>query len=381
MKKQILWTFVLLLAVCNSLQSKENYFGYYKSIHKAECCIEKADYANALTIYKDAFGKYPHAFYDDLHNACLCAINTTDYQNAYNYAKQLVSHGCEAKYFNDSIFLPLKNSVYWKDFSKDYDKLRKQYVAGLNSDERKEYWDLFLLDQSDKRIGAPKNQADSIFYIDAVKTVQLIQEHGFPSYFINKDTLNGIEILFGHDCILYNKMNDPQNKDKYNDEIYIKIRQSKMLDTIRIYLKEALLNGFLTPQDYMSTIVFSDKSNPYGELRLSIDYEKEKVVPYDQYTDEEIAVINARRDSIALPLISATTAQDYINSSWYKEYLFKKIKKALATFKECPPPPVLMSIMEDPELEVRNKFWTPGNDGFRLSTLIGSHAADFYKGL
>lgn len=376
--KTYLFTIVFTIVLCNSLQSKENYFRYHRAIQQAESYIEKGDYAEALSAYNYVFKQYSHVFYCDLHNACLCAIKTKDYETAYQYAKQLVSHGCELTYFNDSVFAPLHASVYWKQFDKEYNGIRNKYLADMDYGLRKEYFDMLHLDQSDRRIKKPEQQADSIYYIHAIKTIDLIQKNGFPMWFINNDTINKISILFGHSCILYNKMNAPENEQKYNTDFYNNIRKSKVLDTIRIYLKDALEDGYLTPNEYEGTISFSDFSNPYGKLSIVVDLKNEKVTPKTVFTQLQIEAINTRRESICLPPISTKTAQNYINTSWYKEYPFKDVKKAMAACQGCPRP-VIVSTITETEIPVMDKFRIPGNYGFRLKTLVNSSITIFYN--
>ncbi|MFT4073847.1 MAG: hypothetical protein QM654_18230, partial [Dysgonamonadaceae bacterium] len=353
-------------------------FGYYKSMQQAESSIEKMGYAKALSVYKNAFSQYPHAFYGDLHNACLCAIKTKDYETAYQYAKQLVSHGCELTYFNDSVFAPLHASAYWKQFDKEYNGIRNKYLANIDYGLRKEYFDMLHLDQSNRRLGKPEQQADSIFFINAAKTVKLIREKGFPEWFVNNDSIYNISALFGHYCLLYNKINAPQNKQKYNTDFYNHIRSSKILDTIRICLKEGLVDGLLVPIDYERMITHNDFSNPYGELSIVVDLKDEKVTPKIEFTESEIEAINTRRDSICLPPISTETAQNYINTSWYKEYPFKDVKKAMAACQGCPRP-VIVSTITETEIPVMDKFRIPENYGFRLKTLVSSSITIFYN--
>lgn len=376
--KTYIFSIVFTVLFCFELQSRETYSGYYKAMQQAESSIEETGYAKALSVYKNAFSRYPHAFYSDLHNACLCAIKTKDYQTAYQYAKQLVSHGCELIYFNDSIFAPLRKSAYWKQLGEEYNCIRNKYLAGMDYDLRKEYFDMLHLDQSDRRLGKPEQQADSIFFVNAANTVRLIQQKGFPGWFVNKDSIYDISALFGHYCLLYNKMNAPQNKQKFNNDFYNHIRSSKILDTIRIYLKEALVNGLMDPRNYERIIAHSDFTNPYGELSVVVDLKDEKVTPKTVFTELEIAAINARRDSICLPRISTQTAQNYINTSWYKEYPFKEVKKAMAACEGCPRP-VLVGVMTEAEMPVMDKFRIRGYEGFRLGTLVSSSITIFYN--
>ena len=368
---------IIVLGSCS--QKPETYIGYHKSIQKAEELICSLDYKQALAVYSKAFAQYPHAFYDDLHNACLCALKTNDYQAAYQYAKKLVLHGCELSYFDDDAFGSLRSNNDWKRFVKEYDGIRNKYLTGLNYDLREEYLKLYRIDQSDQRIGQSKRVADSIFYVNALKTVQLIKENGFPEWYINNDSINNTKVLFDHYCILYNQMNAKGNEEKYNDAFYSEIRDSKVFDTIRKHLREALENGFLTPQTYVGMVAFRDFTNPYGEMAILIDLNAEKVSPNYTQSEEEFIVINQRRDSIGLPPLSPETTQNYINSSWYRDYPFKQVKEALAECDGCPIPDFI--IMANIEGEFSENYRKEGTEGFRLRSILGSSVTTMVNGL
>ena len=378
MIKVISFVIVSILLLNNSLCA-QSYLSYHKSIQKAEESIYNGEYDKALAIYNKAFEEYPRVFYNDLHNACLCALKTDDYSKGYIYSKRLVAQGCELNYFDDKAFDKLRTSKYWQDFRNEYDEIRNDYLVAVDYDLREEYLKLACLDQSDQRIGQPEEVADSIFYVNAIRTLELIKANGFPRWGLDNDTIvSKINILFGHYCILYNQMNAKGNEEKYNNDFYAEVRNSLVLDSIRIYLKEALFDGFITPQVYVANIAFRDNTNPYGEIAILIDFDTKTVSPYFIQTEEEYITINMRRESIGLPALSPETTQNYIDSSWYRDYPFEQVKEAIAECNGCPIPNFI--IMAEVEGEFSENYKKEGTDGFRLHTLLGSSVSTIVNG-
>jgi hypothetical protein len=361
--------FLLLILLSNyNIAQKVNYLGYYSKINQAELLINKYDNDSALVVYETAFNSYPNHFYKDLHNACLCYIKTSKLDKAELLAEELVLHGYEMNDFGkDSVFTPLIRSQYWKAFINSYTRLRNKYTETLNPHFRNKIYEMFLKDQkaaSSKRICFQ----DSTFYHQAIELEKVFLQYGFQGCMINRDTLNTkMHILIRHYFGLVNRARN--NPEMLKESCY------GLMDFNRINLKQIIDNGLykglILPQTYVGMISYWDNSNPYGDLCVKVDYELEKVTLYINLSQEKVVEVNKNRIAIGLPEITFTNP-DVLNTTWYSEYPFAEIKKALLACEACTTEMKYINLMVNEEIKTSDHFKAnPKLKGFILPDLSG----------
>ena len=349
---KILLLFVLVSF--SSLQTAESdsaYLHYFTKINKAELAIADSRYEESLSIYKSLFAIYPHSFYKDLHNACLCALKLEKYKEALSFARDLVKHGYELKDFESKAFDSFRNQKkYWKQFLSEYPKLRKQYTETLDEPLRNSYHLLYITDQDAASHQKEQRRQDSIFYKLAVSVSGLIKTHGFPQWMINKDTMNTqLYVMLRHYCGLENRIKNDETMQM--DSLYIQMQHND----IRVLATQALTDGWILPEAYANIVTYWDNSNPYGEMAIKIDFEKEQIMPFLKALPEKRNDINRMRESIGLPPVNELT-QDAIKASWYKDFPFQKIKEAWLACDTCLEILDYMRIATNLELEVSNNY-------------------------
>lgn len=132
MKKHYL---ILIFIFFVSLAKGQNYIPYFHKITEVENQIRKHEFSSALESYESLFQEYDNISYKNLHNACICAIKTQEYNKAIEYAQQLVFRGYELKDFEQTVFDELREKKSkWNSFIKGYEELRIQQIAKLNKE-------------------------------------------------------------------------------------------------------------------------------------------------------------------------------------------------------------------------------------------------------
>lgn len=320
---------VLFYTIDNSAQDKYDFIIYHKKINTAEIGIAKMEYKNSLEIYQDIFKRFPHAFYKDYHNAVLCAIKENDFKNAVNYSKALVLHGYEVADFEKSALDELKShSDVWRLFLSEYPDLREKYENSINLPLREKYLALFTIDQKAASSENIKYQ-DSIFNKLAGEVSALVKKHGFPHWFINKDTISfRIQVMLRHYCGLANRIKFFEETRK--DSFYIQMQDCHIEDLVYNALRE----GWLTPEQYVSITTYYQSPNPYGKLAVVVDYEKETVKLNLPVSSEQQDEINKKRDNIGLPTIAELSDEMLAGTRWSR-YPFKRIKEAWIACDTC----------------------------------------------
>lgn len=361
-------TFIL---ACDSNQNN-NFVNYHLQINEAEKLIAQKSYESALTVYKEVFRRYPQSFYKDLHNACLCALKQKEFQTAREIAEELVLHGYEMQDFRDPAFSSLKEDA--KEcavFESNYSRLRANYLKNQNLRLRKFYWELYKEDQAATSTFEVSLQ-DSVFYENALKLVRAFDSHGFPSIGVNKDTMNfKIYVFFRHYCGLVNRVKvDP---DMRLTPLYGKMNFDEIgMDSI---LLRALHNGRISPQAYADAVSYWDPSNPYGDVAIKLDFEKEKASLYLNLKPEDIEEVNKRRRDIGLYPISPASEQ-VLASTWLSKYPFAEIKEAYINCDTCETILDYMNLSERIVNRVQENFSNGYSDSFILPDI--NNIKDFW---
>ncbi|MDR2910831.1 MAG: hypothetical protein LBV47_05655, partial [Bacteroidales bacterium] len=311
------------------------------------------------------FKNYPHSFYKDVHNACVCAIKLNRQKEAFEFARMLVLYGYELTDFDKEPFEYLKSKEkLWEKFVSEYLNLRKKYLQTIDEEQRKCYHNIFVVDQS---VAHPKTdkeyrQSDSVFYDLSIKLSELVKNNGFPNWIINKDTMSiKLVVMLSHYCGLENRIKEDPNLQ--NDCLYV-----SMLDNrIHAIVDHAFNAGLMLPDTYVGVSTYLMNKNLYGKISFQFDWDKEKVIPVLNLTPEEVIQVNNNRKSIGLPPINSDTESMIINTTWFKRFPFKKIKKAMAECKNCTSDEIRKITMEF-AFEVKEKYQKE-NSHFILHTI------------
>ncbi len=140
MKINILLFFVVVLF---NLGNAQNYIPYYKLVKKAEVCIFKEEYENALKYYQQAVSKVKVPATKDLYNASICAALTFNSKVMFDYMLLCLKQGVSFKKFenNNLAFKTYYQDSTWICYKKNSDayyqtaikSINKEYVSLLDS--------------------------------------------------------------------------------------------------------------------------------------------------------------------------------------------------------------------------------------------------------
>lgn len=349
---------LLLSGFLNTGLFSQNYVTYHHRTFNAEKLIAVENYPEALAIYDSIFTEYPHAFYKDLHNACVCACKTGQLKKASQYAEKLVLQGYEIIDFNNSGFAPLRDDKkLWQKFKKKYALLQQQYDKSLNQELRKKHSDLLISDQVAAKSRNGSYLSDSVFYHQAIELSELFQKNGFSALDTNKDTLKiKVYAMLRHYFGLVNRFQ--RDEEMQRDSFYVAMDfTATKLDSIVL---AALHTGKILPQTYADATTYN-AGNPYGDLAIKIDFETEKVSLYLHLKPDEIDEVNKKRTSIGLFPIE-NISDDVIKTSWYAQYPFKEVKEAWSSCDSCKTNSDYRKIQWDIEKALRNSFEEKNND-------------------
>lgn len=343
---------LVLAALSFSFRGKSvNYINYHKSIHKADSLILNKNYAGALIIYEELLNAYPHFFRKDLHNATVCAILLKDYNKAEKYALILVNHGYELNDFERPAFEELRNQEQWQSFLKKYKEKRQNYLNGLNKDERNKYSQLLTKDQAialssqQKQISIERQ--DKGFETIEQELLQLISEYGFPTTFINKDTLKAKTLgMFRHICGMRNARMENEHP-------------------LKNILYTALVNGHILPEEYSSVLAYRGE-NYYGDISINMNFKEKSVT---MRSDGNMHEINKRRDAIGLFPLDSVTISHYLMNSWYGKIPFEKIRQKKFEYEKADSSKLSFIIWQEKELQKVQKQYEKGEDSSSLFIL------------
>jgi hypothetical protein len=166
---------------------------------------------------------------------------------------------------------------------------------------------------------------DSVFYELALSISTLIKVKGFPCWMIDKDTIKShLYAMLRHYCGLVNRIES--NEEMQQDSFYTRMRDNDM----PLLVNKALEEGWLSPEQYVGITTYWDNTNPYGEIFVEYDFEKEEVRPFLQISSEKKDEINQRRQNIGLIPINDDTQNFFALN-----YPFKEIKEIWLNCDTC----------------------------------------------
>ncbi len=338
--RRYIFVLFLLTIFCNLNLFSVNqlsYVEYFKKINEAESFIIKQDYQVSLDIYNELFRDYSNISYQDLNNACICALKSEQYQQALFYAKELILHGYDMDDFNKKPFSDDAYSMVFKEpLLLEYSHYREKYLQGFDQDTRGKIFEWY---QQDQLAASDFSIQDSVFLQLSEKISNLIEEKGFPSIFLNKDTMNNkLYVMLRHYCGLENR----EKKFADNDS-------AEYISRIHKIMNQALHDGWISPLKYIGITTYWEEKNIYGELAVRIDFDNKKITPfYKNVAQEQIKAINFNRNKIGLPLIDQIS-EDFINDPRYKNYPFEKITEAILNCDTCETMLQYLTILKEPD--------------------------------
>lgn len=192
-------TFTLTLSCSQRNKPDCNYItDYYQTIYQAELAYELKDFEKAFELYRSAF------------NSCT-PINTYTYNEIGKYAEvcSILGHDEQALDFielglknGDELKWKLEDPVYSKVFTTEggqklianYDKIRSDYLNGINLELRKEIQEMSRLDQLYRNGQYQENKQDSIDKLNTNRLKEIFEQFQYPNnQVIGNYSVDGIQ--------------------------------------------------------------------------------------------------------------------------------------------------------------------------------------------
>jgi hypothetical protein len=179
-------TFILITSCSPKNKLVCNYItDYYQNIYQAELAYELKNYDKAFELYQSAF------------NTCT-PINTHTYNEIGKYVEicLILGHDKQALDFielelknGDELKWKLEDPVYSKIFTTEggqkliarYDKIRSEYLKGINLELRKEIQEMNRLDQLYRNGQYQENKQDSIDKISTNRLREIFEQFGYSN--------------------------------------------------------------------------------------------------------------------------------------------------------------------------------------------------------
>lgn len=285
MKTKIIF-FLLIYVVSFSQKKKINeeydYINnYYQFVYQAQYEYLKEDYQKAYDLLKTAEKNCPLLNQTGIYEPKIlaeCATFLNMPKEAVRYLKILVKDYGDSfnNIKNDSIFLNIQSTKYWRKFEKNNGKYAEKYLSKVDFNLRKELNQMKIDDQSVRTNGYDEEKAKVVDSLNQLKLFKIIVDYDFfPDYSFNQ---------VGN-----------YNVDSYDPEISVlimHIRSSKadfwkpiLLDLIRRGRAPAVLYGNLSDSILRSNGMFD-----YG-IYQNVD--KKKINDFEN--------LDKRRISVGLP--------------------------------------------------------------------------------
>jgi len=179
-------TFILIISCSQKNKPVCNYItDYYQTIYQAELAYEVKNYKKAFELYQSAF------------NTCT-PINTYNFNEIGKYVEicLILGHDKQALDFielelknGDELKWKLEDPLYSKIFTTEggqkliakYDKIRSEYLKGINLELRKEIQEMNRLDQLFRNGQYQENKQDSIDKINTNRLREIFEIFGYPN--------------------------------------------------------------------------------------------------------------------------------------------------------------------------------------------------------
>jgi len=297
--KKILLLFCLFCTFSGSYA--QNYIDYHKTIIQAEQEILKENYTQALQHYQELFKDYDFVFAIDYFTATQLAVQTQQYETAFQYLRNGVKKGISMKLImSNEILSELDNQKGWNAFEADYDRLRETYPNSIDTEICSELQSLY---ETNVSMTQQHNPAEpfSVAYSNmkskkmvrkhATTVMDIMQLHGFPGEKLvgldecTSDLNSNQSHIVGKDVFLNSKMAFVMLTHYY----------SEPNKSINDKLMKELKKGNLDPSQFA---IINDYMAEYGDGRFgNFSY-------YNQWRnvlkEGEENIINKKRERIGL---------------------------------------------------------------------------------
>ena len=194
----IYYFIILIVPFLNPLPSKQiavkeqSFIKYHEQVNKAETLLGEEKFKEALAEYEKIIDSYDFVFLREYKIVSQLALHLGEEETAFHYIQKGISSGWEFKELKRNEFLkPLHRLSQWKSLARDYEKLHKEYLDGLNHSIKDEVEVMFKRDQAMAlgallRFGdkAQVKYAEKKFAphseVQMEKLIQLLETHGYP---------------------------------------------------------------------------------------------------------------------------------------------------------------------------------------------------------
>lgn len=267
---------------------------YHPFINVAELNIVRAEYADALSAYKQAFASVPAPFARDYYNAAVSAVQLQDEKQAFSYLEQLVLKGVSLPYLErQQVFDSLRTTKAWKKFERKYPKNRSKFEETLNKELRADLDELYARDAYFRLAeGGLRVHGDTIRKIETANVEKLlawIEEYGYP----------GEQLIGVADTL--------EQLPRFSIVIRRQTKARKGYDFTEI-LTKAIKEGRLAPQPVAYLLDQQAGKNLYGSkafvtvkcTRCKDEEEKPQRYLVEKITEDELERINSKRASLGL---------------------------------------------------------------------------------
>lgn len=193
--KVLFFLFITLIGFSQTRKTNEQYDyinNYYQYVYQANYEFLNNNYQKAYDLLKTAESNCPLLCQTGIYEPKLLAQSAYvigKKKEALKYAEILMKDfGFTISFFeSDSILEQFKTIRGWKKIEKKAQKYRKEYLANVDFDLRKELYQMKVDDQSVRTNGYDREKAKVVDSINQEKLLKIIKEYDFyPSYGMNE---------------------------------------------------------------------------------------------------------------------------------------------------------------------------------------------------
>ncbi len=193
--KALFFLFITLIGFSQTKKANEQYDyinNYYQYVYQANYEFLNNNYQKTYDLLKTAESNCPLLCQTGIYEPKLLAASAYAIgkkKEALKYAEILMKDfGFTISFFeSDSILEQFKTIRGWKKIEKKAPKYRKEYLANVDFDLRKELHQMKVDDQSVRTNGYDHNKAKIVDSINQEKLIKIIKEYDFyPSYGIHE---------------------------------------------------------------------------------------------------------------------------------------------------------------------------------------------------
>lgn len=366
MFKQYLVIFLHLFICINStiVSQETTYINYHLKIDEAENYIKQAKYDSAIIKYEELQKRYSRFFYKDLHNLSMCYLKLNNINKTLKIAEKIILQGYELKDFER--YPSFRNIMFtgdWDKLVRKYPLLRKQYIANNNTEQREKIYNICLNDEKGTKNSVGKVQ-DSVSYLSGKQLESMFIQQGFPKFMTNKDSLSRkmmvvirhyFRVKYTLESFSYKAKDSPYNTMEFNE----------VLDSL---LKDALYNGYILPNHYVSMVTYDCGNNPYGTLVVNFNFNTE-TISLGLHPPTGYDSINTKRKSIGLAPINPADTNS-LKHTWYRFVSIANIKDALRKCDTCKSMYDYLHVCALERNKIRELYATKEFDEFILEDIL-----------